>query len=104
MRVTVIAAGFDRWDAGAQPAAAPDDGDGAAELAPVKDLFGERGRGPRSRATTTSTCRRSSSEARPAVVRAAGIAISFDRVAEGLAAVRDRIERAGGGPTSSCCR
>jgi len=32
------------------------------------------------------------------VVRAAGIAISFDRVAEGLAAVRDRIERAGGGP------
>jgi pyridoxal phosphate enzyme (YggS family) len=32
------------------------------------------------------------------VVRAAGTAISFERVAEGLAAVRDRIERAGGGP------
>jgi uncharacterized pyridoxal phosphate-containing UPF0001 family protein len=30
------------------------------------------------------------------VVRAAGTAISFDRVAEGLAAVRDRIARAGG--------
>ena len=32
------------------------------------------------------------------MVRAAGTAISFDRVAEGLAAVRDRIARAGGGP------
>ena len=32
------------------------------------------------------------------MVRAAGTAISFDRVAEGLAAVRGRIARAGGGP------
>jgi len=32
------------------------------------------------------------------VVRAAGTGISVERVAEALAAVRDRIERAGGGP------
>jgi cell division protein FtsZ len=46
VRVTVIAAGFDRWDAGAPPAPrrAKRDKEAAAEVAPVKDLFaGEEG-------------------------------------------------------------
>jgi cell division protein FtsZ len=46
VRVTVIAAGFDRWDAGAPPAPrrAKRDKESAAEVAPVKDLFaGEEG-------------------------------------------------------------
>jgi cell division protein FtsZ len=39
VRVTVIAAGFDRWDAGAPPAPRRKKEKDATELAPVKDLF-----------------------------------------------------------------
>ncbi len=43
VRVTVIAAGFDRWDAGAPPPTrrSKRDKDAAAEGAPVKDLFAD---------------------------------------------------------------
>jgi cell division protein FtsZ len=42
VRVTVIAAGFDRWDGAAAPARrTKKDKSAEAELAPVKDLFGE---------------------------------------------------------------
>jgi cell division protein FtsZ len=47
VRVTVIAAGFDRWDAGAQPAAPRRKKEkDATELAPVKDLFGKEDEDP----------------------------------------------------------
>jgi len=46
VRVTVIAAGFDRWDAGAQPAPRRKKEKDATELAPVKDLFGKEDEDP----------------------------------------------------------
>ena len=98
VRVTVIAAGFDRWDAGAQPAPRPDEGERRRRLAPVKDLFAERA------TTTRSTRRRRLRRAVVPEVRSGpggprrGQRHLARRVAEGLAAVRRRIERAGGGP------
>ena len=63
VQVTVIAAGFDRWDAAAghRPAAPACAGGRAAEAGvTLKDLFGDDGATTRSTtATTTSTCRRS---------------------------------------------
>ena len=46
VRVTVIAAGFDRWDAGAQPPPRRKKEKDATELAPVKDLFGKEDEDP----------------------------------------------------------
>ena len=66
VRVTVIAAGFDRWDGGVAPAATrrtkKDEGrrSGAGE-GPLRQRRGGSARA----ATTTSTCRRSSSDRRP---------------------------------------
>jgi cell division protein FtsZ len=46
VRVTVIAASFDRWDAGAQPPPRRKKEKDATELAPVKDLFGKEDEDP----------------------------------------------------------
>ena len=59
VKVTVIAAGFDRWDGGKTPAAGPD----ADDQADVEHVEGPVRRAehadPLDDATTTSTCRRS---------------------------------------------